>query len=163
MLCYKVGEERPNEIDVAYDVLVETRAFKLPGRNRQTTQPLRYKYFFYIILYLYIIVYTFIDISFYFRQYVIVSLAFRTPERRRIDSGSKRRELSSGLRSSPRKRKVGLSTEGSSTKGASSTSSCNTESDVCDSDSNESLANLGEIEDSVDSPPDENVVHSQTQ
>lgn len=73
------------------------------------------------------------------------------PERRRVDSGSKRRELT--LRNTRGSKKVCLTTEGASPKKVSSTSSCESESDICDS--NESLANLGEIEDSVDSPPHE--------
>lgn len=76
---------------------------------------------------------------------------FRFPERRRQDSIPKRREMPSVLRNSKGLKRTCLTSEaGINLKQLSSTDSSYTESDLCDS--NESLANLGEIEDSVDSP-----------
>ncbi|XP_059350348.1 uncharacterized protein LOC130692880 isoform X2 [Daphnia carinata] len=78
--------------------------------------------------------------------------AFRFPERRRQDSICRRREQPPLLRNCRGSRRACSTAEGAlCLKGISSTESSYTESDACDS--NESLANFGEIEDTVDSPP----------
>lgn len=79
--------------------------------------------------------------------------ALRNYERRRHDSGGvKRREAPQTVRHPRAVRKSSLTPETISITRQISSSSCDSpESDFCDS--NESLANMAEIEDFTDTPP----------
>ena len=130
-----MGEEKHENETVSVGASIELRAFKLPVRTRQNT---------------YVINSTISNSNHPYSKFFPIFSAFRFPERRRQDNCiSKRRDMPSILRNTRGLKRTLTSEGGIHLKEISSTDSY-TESDMCDS--NESLANLGEIEDSVDSP-----------